>query len=437
MSVKRMSSLLGATALMSLGLNANAGGLSSVVDAEDLAVSQLTELTTISGSTSNGAYSIAPEWSEELGASVSGSFGYMLDEQSALGMIVTAGERKREALLNFGLTIDAERQIIFSAGQLQEQLEYGTAGDQEWVKQSEFGIAYDATAYSVNAFHVDSETTDNFVGSKSTGVEVAGSVDLSAVATLDYAAGYERLQWDDASADEEGLTARLDVAYAAAPDAVVNVFADHNVSENQYGIGATWQLGAGNLNATYTYVDGLVGSITDDSRVSLAFTMPLGGGVASTDAPVATVSSSGLVSARSNDLLAEVMKRPEYLPQRAIVRGVASSGSVISVCGPENDAVDPYAIMLGQFGHHNPDGYVLYDFQTALGAVDLDLYSSDGVISYGDVMGTNTLYQSYYNSNPAGIVSVDSMITDDYQGDLIAYWVEEESCQAGYFAWDD
>lgn len=328
MSVKRMSSLLGATALMSLGLTANAGGLSPVVDAEDLAVSQLTELTTISGSTSNGAYSIAPEWSEELGASVSGSFGYILDEQSAFGLIVTAGERKREALVNFGLTIDAERQIVFSAGQLQEKLEYGTAGDQEWVKQSEFGLAYDATAYSVNAFHVDSETTDNFVGAKSTGVEVAGSVDLSAVATLDYAAGYERLQWDDASADEEGLTARLDVAYDAAPDTVVNVFADHNVSENQYGIGATWQLGAGNLNATYTYVDGLVGSITDDSRVSLAFTMPLGGAASSTDATTASVSPSGLATARSNDLLAQVMKRPEYLPQRVIVKSGQSSGSV-------------------------------------------------------------------------------------------------------------
>jgi hypothetical protein len=34
-------------------------------------------------------------------------------------------------LLNFGLAIDAERQIFFSGGQLQEKLEFGTDGAQE------------------------------------------------------------------------------------------------------------------------------------------------------------------------------------------------------------------------------------------------------------------------------------------------------------------
>ena len=116
MTLKRVSALLSATTLASIGFSAHAGGLSPVMNAEDAVANQVTQITTISGSTNSGAYSIAPEWSDELGFSVTGSMGYVLDERSAVGVIVTAGERKREALVNFGLTIDDQRQIILSAG---------------------------------------------------------------------------------------------------------------------------------------------------------------------------------------------------------------------------------------------------------------------------------------------------------------------------------
>lgn len=319
------SSILLTTALVSASSMAFAEGH----DAEQLAASQLTQAASMSGTTSFGAYTIAPSWSEELGFSLNGAIGYTLDEKSALGLVVTGGEKLREALLNFGFTIDAERQIVLSAGQLQEKLTFGE-GEAEWVKQNEFGIAYDATNYSLNIFHVDSETTDNFVGAKSTGVEMEGTVALSSLASLDYGVGYEKLEWDDGSVGEEGVTGRLSFDVQANDTTVVNVFADHNLSENQYGLGATWALGAGSLTASYTYIDGLVGAIEDDQRVSVAFNMPLGAAT-----PVTTsVSSSGIAAARANNLLADVMKRPDFLPQRVIAKDAGQQcQSLISIDG--------------------------------------------------------------------------------------------------------
>lgn len=63
--------------------------------------------------------------------SATGALGYTLSDRSAIGLLTTAGQRQREVLLNFGLAIDAERQIFFSGGQLQEKLEFGTDGAQE------------------------------------------------------------------------------------------------------------------------------------------------------------------------------------------------------------------------------------------------------------------------------------------------------------------
>lgn len=315
------TTLLSATALVSMWSLAEAGNLdAAIIEADPVAA--LSQLATFSGTTGSSAYTFTPTWSEELGFAASGALGYQTSDSTALGLFITAGQRQREALLNFGLAIDAERQIIFSGGQLQEKLEFGTEGAQEWVKQAEFGVAYDASNYAFSLYHVDSESTNNFVGAKSTGVEMDGSVGLSDVATLNYAAGYQTLSWDDNADDENGLTARLGLDYQATPDMLVNIFADHNVSENQFGIGAQWQVGAGTLSANYTRIDGNVGSITDDNRVALMLSMPLGGSNSSGAAVtgVATNGNSGAVVTSSSSLLADVMRRPDYLPQRVIVR---------------------------------------------------------------------------------------------------------------------
>ena len=327
MKMKRcLASLLGATALSTVSLAVFADGIDPTVLSEGEVIGQISQLASFSGTTGKGAYAFSPEWSEELGFSVTGSLGFRLQENLALGLLVTGGERKREVLLNFGLELDAERQVVLTAGQLQERLEFGTDADQEWVKQNEFGLAYDTTNYAFSVYHVDSETTDNFVGAKSTGAELSGSVDVSDAMTVGFGAGYEKLEWDDGAAGVDGLTASLDVGYQANATTRLNVFADHNMSENQFGFGGSWTLGAGTLDASYTFIDGRVGAVTDDNRLAVTFTMPLGG---KSNATVSRNAADGVSVAGtpSSTLLADVMRRPDYLPTRVIVKAEDSGGS--------------------------------------------------------------------------------------------------------------
>lgn len=328
----RVTRILGATALSTVSTVAFADGLDPTVLTESAVIGQISQLATVSGTTGTSAYSFAPEWSEELGFSATGSVGFLLQENSALGLIVTVGERKREVLLNFGLELDAERQIVLTAGQLQERLEFGTSADQEWVKQNEFGLAYNTRNYAFSVYHVDSETADNFVGAKSTGAELSGDVDISDAITVGFGAGYQKLEWDDGSEGVDGLTANLDLGYQANSTTRFNVFADHNMSENQFGFGGSWALGAGTLDATYTRIDGRVGAVTDDNRLAVAFTMPLGGQPRAAVSRDAT-SSLSVVTSPSSTLLSDVMTRPDYLPERVIVKATEGvGGSALPSC---------------------------------------------------------------------------------------------------------
>ena len=326
-----LSRIFGATALSTLTTVAFADGLDPTVLTEGEVIGQISRLATVTGSTASGAYSFVPEWSEELGFSATGAVGFRLQDNSALGLIVTGGERKREVLLNFGLEFDAERQMVLTASQLQERLEFGTDANQEWVKQNEFGLAYETTNYAFSVYHVDSETTDNFVGAKSTGAELSGSVDVSDAMTVGFGAGYQTLDWDDGSVGVDGLTASLDLGYQANSTTRFNVFADRNMSENQIGLGGSWALGAGTLDASYTLIDGRVGAVTDDNRLAVTFTMPLGGKSTSEVSRNATPAISASASPTST-LLADVMRRPDYLPERVIVKakGVSANGALPS-----------------------------------------------------------------------------------------------------------
>ena len=345
-----LSRILGATALSTLSTVAFADGLDPTVLTEGEVIGQISQLATVSGSTASGAYSFAPEWSEELGFSATGAVGFRLQENSALGLIVTGGERKREVLLNFGVEFDAERQMVLTAGQLQERLEFGTDANQEWVKQNEFGLAYETTNYALSVYHVDSETTDNFVGAKSTGAELSGSVDVSDAMTVGFGAGFEKLEWDDGSEGVDGLTASLDVGYQANSTTRFNVFADRNMSENQIGFGGSWALGAGTLDATYTRIDGRVGAVTDDNRLAVAFTMPLGGKSNATVSRSATNSVS-VGATPSSTLLADVMRRPDYLPERVIVKDAAS---IVGCAAPDFANASP--VRVGAWENINMNG---------------------------------------------------------------------------------
>lgn len=411
--------VFGATLASSICSVAHAGNLTPPVsDPEALAA--MSNLATLSETTEWGAYSFTPIWSEQLGFAATGALGYELSDNSAIGIYATTGERQRELLVNVGSTIDSERQIVLSFGQLQEKLEYGASGAQEWLKQAEYGLAYDAQNYAFNVYHVDSESTNNFVGAKSTGADVEGSKILSRQLTVNYSAGYQTLHWDDGTKNHESLTARVGLDYQATPDVLLNAFADHNVSENQIGISAKWKVGNGTLSAQLTHIDGNVGSVADDNRIALSFSMPIGG----SQSVVSKTNTKNLktITPEVESLVSDVMQRPNYLPKRVIAK--VTSRSACELSGGLMDLEG--ATMLGyEFGNAagDPNATVNYVGNTVS-------WGSSTTVPEGDygvylVMTTNLQDYQIVSLGMSSVTGTSFSLTNSGQDFLDNYWIAE------------
>jgi len=87
-SLNLVSRLVSSTALIAFA---------SIGHAQDAQISQLTNSLNLSGGNDSFAYALSPQWSDNLGLSGTGRIGFELQNDSALGLIVTGGERKRDA----------------------------------------------------------------------------------------------------------------------------------------------------------------------------------------------------------------------------------------------------------------------------------------------------------------------------------------------------
>jgi len=174
---------------------------------------------------------------------------FTLGEDAAVGFIGELGENVTEGMVNLGFHLPNDMSMILTAGQLRERLEFGDAGDREWVAQDEYGIAINGDNLAFNAYYVDAASTENFLGAMSYGAEIEGSADISENATLAASLGYQRMEWDgDAFEALEEVTGSVDLAIDVTDTFRFNTFADYNISEAQAGIGASWAIGAGSLD---------------------------------------------------------------------------------------------------------------------------------------------------------------------------------------------
>ena len=107
-------------------------------------------------------------------------------------------------------------------------------------------------------------------------------------------------------------------------------------SERSYGGGLNFNIsndGTNRLGLNYTYIEGRHG-IADDKRVELGWTYGFGAVPASNTAAMDETGTTRKISpaadvvavARANNLLGDVMKRPEFLPKRVLARA-ASGGA--------------------------------------------------------------------------------------------------------------
>lgn len=338
------------TAIAAIAISAAA----APAHAEEVSYRELGQLMTITGGDATGAFAVGPKWSESFGASAVGRLGYSITDGAAVGLSVEGGENVVEGIFNLGFQSAGDTSVILTFGVRRENAEIADTGNREWVSQEMYGLALDGRNAVAKLYFVGSDTTANFVGSETYGAEAGGRLPLGDSAVLAATVGYQQVDWNGGIfGSDSSLTGSLDLGIEASDTLRLNVFADHNVSETVYGIGASWARGTMSFDIGYSYLEANDDLATsDDHRISLTLSMPLGGGSQTTRGYTSPQNIGSFTKSTHNSgLLGKVMRRPTYLPARSVVR---TDGTSPGGPGPGGGGLTTYYADADGDGYGNP-----------------------------------------------------------------------------------
>ncbi len=307
--------------------------LTCSVQAENLDLSVQTILSSMNAAGGSEAiqWQVAPSYSELFGFGVRTTVGGYLSETVALGVIIDYGQHREEYLANAGLQLNANTRVVGSFGLLKESEEFTPGEGREDVQQFEYGLSlkghYDAgpiRGYEINAYRTDaSGDADSIETGDLTGLQAVTTLKPSEGADLRLGVGYERAEWEGGDIDE-GFTLQAIGSLQVSDTLSLNYAAKSAETENTFGLGLTYDLSNAtmrnsSLSISFKEIQGKHG-ITDDTRLAINWTMGLGGAAsAGTDIPLDAMSS-----VTRKDLLADVMTRPAFLPERVLARAAQS-----------------------------------------------------------------------------------------------------------------
>lgn len=282
-------------------------------------------------------YEIAPNWSRELGWSLKGAFGSYVTNDLAVGAIVEYGQDKREYLTNAGIRLSDKISFIGSVGMLEEHREFVADAGKETVQQMEYGAslkgAYDFglfRGFELNGYLADANAkSDDIETGKLYGTQILTNVNLSDSTRIKIGGGYEWLRWDEGE-ENNAVSFRADGVQKITNNLSANANVKLGASEYVYGGGLAYNLGDRNntniIGLNYEYIEGQHG-IQNDQRIELSWRMGLGvgpnsqsSGKYSKGGNSSRLNADMTSNASANNFLADVMKRPEFLPKRALAR---------------------------------------------------------------------------------------------------------------------
>lgn len=340
-------------------------------------------LMNYSGGNDWARYEIAPNWSRELGWSLRGAFGSYITNDLALGAIVEYGEGKREYLTNAGLKISNDLSFIGTIGLLEEHREFVADAGKETVQQMEYGAslksAYDIgmfRGFELNGYLADANSkNDDIETGKLYGTQILTNLYLSYATRIRFGGGYEWLQWDEGE-DNNAVSFRADGTQKITNNLNVVANVKLGASEYVYGGGLNYNLddraNSNVIGINYEHIEGKNG-IQSDQRVQVSWTMGMGVGpnsqALSNGSKTSGKSNSlniGESDAPANTLLADVMKRPEFLPKRVLAR----VGGAANACGA-----------LGDFDL----SAILSDYGALKSQIAIDLYNLQSTIPFNYV----------------------------------------------------
>lgn len=346
---------------------------------------------------------VTPQYSKLTGLSTTGSFAIPLTDNFAAGLLLTAGTDKSEIFINSGFRIDDKQRVIFSLGQLRQNLDYnflsGTENTQ--VTQNNVGLSYHyfLDKYWINTVEANGYfsktqsqnlTDKNYYTDTSSLYELwsdprriaGGTVEgfqgrLTFLPTektiLKVGVGGERLNYDVQTGKDTSnyVTANTEISQKIKPNLDLRASVDYTAAENRYAIGLTHNLGTDRKLSLDART--IRGSSFDDKQIFLSYTQAFGKRDQADDKKeikTTSVVDSNQIRADiinnvrpltsdtqinqfqikdnkkdfSSTLLNEVAKRPNYFPAQTIAKVDTSAASTRVIKIDKNNIPDGSSI---------------------------------------------------------------------------------------------
>jgi hypothetical protein len=329
---------------------------------------------------------VTPQYSKLTGLSTTGSFAIPLTDNFAAGLLLTAGTDKSEIFINSGFRIDDKQRVIFSLGQLRQNLDYnflsGTENTQ--VTQNNVGLSYHyfLDKYWINTVEANgyfSKTQSQNLTDKNYYTDTSSLYELwsdprriaggtvegfqgrliflpTEKTILKVGVGGERLNYDVQTGKDTSnyVTANTEINQKIKPNLDLRASVDYTAAENRYAIGLTHNLGTDRKLSLDART--IRGSSFDDKQIFLSYTQAFGKRDQADDKKeikTTSVVDSNQIRADiinnvrpltsdtqinqfqtkdnkkdfSSTLLSEVAKRPNYFPAQTIAKVDTSAAS--------------------------------------------------------------------------------------------------------------
>ena len=140
---------------------------------------------TLESSSSDKKFRLAPEYSNLTGLALNAGFAAYLNDNAALGLLLSAGADKKEFLLNAGYQLDGNNRLLFTFGQLRQNLEFNflTGNEKTKLTQNSGALSYQLrlgngllSGIEINAYLSNTPSRD--LGGKTYSVDTAALYEL-------------------------------------------------------------------------------------------------------------------------------------------------------------------------------------------------------------------------------------------------------------------
>lgn len=289
-------------------------------------------------------YKLSPYYTQLQGWGVKGAWAKGLNNNSAIGFLADYSNERQEYLTNFGVIIDDGIRVTASVGEAKFSGRSGIAGF--GMSQRQYGLNLNNSKasnqfrlFDISAFHIDAKANNTEVeAGKLNGVNISTLYIPFKSAIFKLGTGYEWLAWDQGDKNE-GVSIFMDAGYRLADSISMNFSAKHGVLGNNFGVGLTKIFAKSNdvtssLNLTYSHSAGK-GGINSDKKIGVVWNTFFGAKPAllgdSTYVGSKEAASNERTNTKSN-IIAAMLDRPAYLPNKVMARYKSSTSGSSSTC---------------------------------------------------------------------------------------------------------